>query len=198
MRHGQGPRNGGVVKMRPTILLDVDGPLTSTFDRFFCEYLQDEGVPAHQKDITHYHFANFARPEIISRVYARMREPGTCLAFEPHEGAKDFVNVLRQWATVIAVTAPLNGSSTWAQEREVWLTDHLDFKVEEIISARDKYHVYGDALVDDKIQNIVAYKKRWPHAEAVLWNAPYNLREDWNPRASDYYDVLGLLNKLRG
>lgn len=183
--------------MKPVILLDVDGPLTSTFDDVFCNYLQDEGVSAHPRDNTHYHFAHFAKPEVISRVYARMREPGTCLSFEPHEGAKDFVYALRRWATVLAVTAPLNGAPTWAQEREVWLTDKLDFKVEEIVSARDKYHVFGHAILDDKVSNIIAYKKRWPNAEAILWNAPYNLREDWNPRAGDYYDALSLLMRLK-
>lgn len=182
---------------KPVILLDVDGPLTDGFNARFCEYLQDEGVEAHPHLTTSWNFSNYASGEVIRRVYNRMRETGTCLHFAPNEGAKDFVYALRQWATVIAVTAPLNGAPTWANEREVWLTDHLDFKVEEVISARDKTHVHGDVLVDDKLANIIAYKTRWPNAEAILWTAPYNAREAWNPRAADYYDVLGLLARLK-
>lgn len=185
--------------MKPIILLDCDGPLTDTFFDRACEYLRDEGIDAHPHAITDWNVCKAfgASDDITHRVYARLREPGVCLHFKPNEGAREFVHNVRKWATVLAVTAPLNGSQTWAQEREVWLTDHLNFKVEDIISARDKTHVFGHVLVDDKLKTIEAWQKRWKESEAILWTGAHNLTAGWNPRAADYYDLLGLLAPLK-
>jgi 5'(3')-deoxyribonucleotidase len=188
------------VSRRPVILLDVDGPLTAGFFDRFCELLRCEGIStAYPHLITDWDVCySFAVPDTVAtRTYDRMREPGVCLAFEPNEGAVEFVNNLRRWADVLAVTAPLNKSPTWAQEREVWLTERLDFKVDEIISARNKTHVFGDILVDDKAKTIRAWSERWPGSEAILWSGSHNVCEAWYPRAGDYFDLLGLLAPLK-
>lgn len=185
---------------KPVILLDVDGPLTEGFMEQMCVILRDEGIEeAYPHFITDWDVCKgFGVPHsITTRAYERMREPGVCLGFRPNEGAREFVENIRRWAKVLAVTAPLNGSPTWAQEREVWLTDHLDFKVEEVISARDKTHVYGDILVDDKVKTIRSWAARWHGSEGILYNESYNVMEAWNPRAGDYFDLLGLLAPLK-
>lgn len=185
---------------RPTILLDVDGPLTDGFFDSICAVLRDEGVVnAYPHLITNWDVgvAFKLSDEMIRRAYARMREPNVCLGFKPIDGAKELVENLRSWAHVVAVTAPLNGSPTWAQEREVWLTDYLDFHVDDVISARNKTHVFGDVLVDDKLRTIQLWQKRWPESEAILWHGSHNARDSWNPRAADYFDLLGLLAPLK-
>lgn len=186
--------------MKPIILLDCDGPLTDGFFEKMCEVLRENGVhDAYPHAITDWNVCKAfgCSPELTATAYARLREPGVCSAFKPNEGAREFVHNLRRWATVLAVTAPLNGSPTWAQEREVWLTDHLDFKVDEVISARDKTHVFGHVLVDDKLSTIEGWAKKWACSEAILWTGAHNVRAGWNPRAADYFDLLGLLAPLR-
>lgn len=185
--------------MKPTILLDVDGPLTTGMVDVACALLREEGLDAHPHLVTQWNIcASFgAPPDVVHRVYAQLREPGVCAGFTPREGADELVKNLRGWARVVAVTAPLDGSPTWAQEREVWLTDYLDFHPDDVVSARDKTLVDGDTLVDDKYDNVLAWSRKWGR-EAVLWNAPYNVRESWQPRASDYFELLGLLARLKG
>lgn len=184
--------------MRPVILLDVDGPLTTGMVEVTCGYLREEGLDAHPHLVTQWDICRSfgAPPDVVARVYARLREPGVAESFRPREGAEELVANLRRWARVVAVTAPLDGSPTWAQEREVWLTDYLDFHPDDMMSVRDKTLVRGDAIVDDKFATVKAWAEAWGR-EAVLWNAPYNVRESWQPRASDYFELLGLLNHLK-
>lgn len=187
--------------MKPVILLDCDGPLTDGFFDMFCFELREMGYAHVQPHLITSWEISKSFPEVdpahITEGYRRMRQAGTCASFYPNEGAREFVENIRRWATVLAVTAPLNGSPTWAQEREVWLVDNLGFKVEEIISARDKTHVFGHVLVDDKLSTIEAWQKRWPESEAILWTGAHNVRHGWHPRAGDYFELLGLLAPLR-
>lgn len=187
-----------VPAVKPTILLDVDGPLTTGMVEHTCGLLREEGIDAHPHLVTQWDICRAfgAPPDVVARIYARLREPGVCAGFAPREGADELVRSLRRWARVVAVTAPLDGSPTWAQEREVWLTDYLDFRVEDVVSVRDKTLVDGDALVDDKYSTVKAWSAKWGR-EAILWDAPYNVLDHHQPRASDYFELLGLLQRLK-
>ncbi len=186
--------------MKPLILLDVDGPLTEGFVDLMCAVLRDEGFDhAFPWLVSHWDMDKCfsVPPEINEKVRKYLRGPNICYRFEPNAGARDFVTGLRNWARVVAVTSPLNGSPTWAHERELWLQNRLGFRDDEIISARDKTNVFGDVLVDDKATTVRSWATRWSSSEGILWNASYNAREMWNPRASSYTELEGLLAPLK-
>lgn len=184
---------------RPRILLDVDGPLTDGFFAVACEYLRAEGFDAWPRLITDWDvFKSFDVPaDVEKRVRALLRAPGVAAAFAPRPGADEFVNALREWTDVYAVTAPLDGSATWGHEREVWLAEHLGFDLRHVSSTRDKTIIAGSALVDDKAGTIRAWQDEHPRGLAVLWREAHNETDRWHAVASDYAGLTGWLEALR-
>jgi len=186
-------------RTRPRILLDVDGPLTDGFTAAVCKELRRMNYAhAREEDVTDHWdmFGQFAvREADVPVVRERLRRPGVATSFEPRAGAKEFLTDLRKWACVLAVTAPLDGSATWAHEREVWLIERLGFDPLDVIQCRSKGPVQGDAFCDDKHSNVHLWAEENPESLAILWgvHAP-----KWKgPRAADYEALAGYLEALR-
>jgi 5'(3')-deoxyribonucleotidase len=98
---------------------------------------------------------------------------------------------------VIAVTAPMSGSMTWAAERRLWLAEHLGIKA--VISTDQKHHVTGDVMIEDSANNLL----RSPAKHKILFRRPWNERNIPDAimsgciLAEDYYDVLKALVDIR-
>jgi 5'(3')-deoxyribonucleotidase len=188
------------MRRRKRILLDVDGPLTRTFFHKACDYLRDEGVPATPAKIDRWDiFASFgASAYVEGRVRERLCLPGLAREFTPNRGVGSFLSALRAWADVYAVTAPLDGSPTWAHDREAWLLDRLAFAPSRVIFARDKRLIGGDAFVDDKLEHLVEWQDEHPEGLAVMWREPHNASADWSgPRVKDYDELREYLEAFR-
>lgn len=175
---------------RPRVLLDVDGPLTLGFVEAACAALRDLGVDAQPERCTEWDIMRAFGVDAATEkaAYAALHRPGIAAAFEPRVGALEFVDFLRGWADVVAVTAPL-GSPTWAHERDVWLRSQLGFAAKEIVHTSAKHLIAGDALVDDKCSNLRDWCAAWPRGLGVLWEEPYNASDLWPTRASTYADL---------
>ncbi len=183
---------------RPRILLDVDGPLTRGYVVTVCDLLKSRGIerwPSQAKswDV----LDSFGLDEPTRRwVRGMMKQPGVAASFNPRVGAKEFVDGLREWADVYACTAPLSGSLTWAGEREVWLWECLRIPHDKIVQAQDKHLVCGEAFVDDKLENLLAWRDEWPARLAVMWAESYNAGAPWRgKRAADYATLTEILER---
>ena len=176
---------------RPRVLIDVDGPLTDGFFETACHHLRARGVDAKPWAISDWDifksFETSARDEDAVRKI--LRGPGIAASFSPRPGALEFLNEMRAWADVYAVTAPLDGSPTWAHERETWLIERLAFNPQHVISARDKSIVVGDVLIDDKFSTVESWQAAHPESLAVLWREAHNRKESWHTTAGDYDEL---------
>ncbi len=184
---------------RPRILMDVDGPLTRGFFVKVCEYLRDEGVAAHPDLIDRWNvFEAFGvGPEVERIVRDRLCLAGVARGFAQRPGAGPFLAELRTWADVYAVTAPFDGSPTWAHDRESWLRDRLGFTANHVVHARDKHLIAGDALIDDRVSTLRAWRDAHP-GFAIAWHETHNAADGWNgPRVRDYDELRAHLEYLR-
>jgi 5'(3')-deoxyribonucleotidase len=174
---------------RPRILIDVDGPLTRGFFEVACRLLREYGVAGatpekiNQWDIFK---ALGAGKMTEDAVRDRLQRPGVAAGFLPNAGARPFLDELRTWADVYAVTAPLDGSDTWTRDREIWLEKELGFDINHIVHARDKRVVAGDIFIDDKPEHLEAWSKEYPGKSAILWREPHNASSTWIPWIDSY------------
>lgn len=179
--------------MRKRVLIDVDGPLTRGFVAAYCALLRKRGILVYTNMISEWSIVeSFNIPETIEReIQHILCKPGVATSFYPRTGAKEFLTELRKWADVYAVTAPLDGSPTWVHERENWLVNNLDFNPEEIVFARDKSIISGDAFIDDKVILLQDWIWRNPGKLAIRWEEPYNKFELWSGASVNGYEQLG-------
>lgn len=94
---------------------------------------------------------------------------GTCEGLDVMPGAVEFVDRLRQSFDVHVVTSPYGAVPTWTYERTNWLKKHFGFRSRDIFFCKQKHRVHGDALVDDRLENLVPLK----HLR-ILLEKPWN------------------------
>ncbi len=119
---------------------------------------------------------------------------GFCTAIEPYPGAKDFVRNLRELGPFKIVTAPMNGSRTWAWEREQWLWHHFEISRDDVVSVRDKAVVAGHVMIDDSAANILTTTAR----HRILFDRPWNRRDVSLSayRTGNYQQILSILKDI--
>lgn len=190
------PQNRGTGR-KPTVLVDVDGPLAA-FDRAAVGIVNElTGKQYTTDDIKTWEIFESIEennPAIKSAVYARMKAEGGCLGISVNDGAQAGIEKLRQVADLVIVTAPFWGGKTWVYEREKWLHEHFNISGYEVVHARQKYHVAGDMLVDDRLSHLEAWAMRFPQGRPLLWATKGN--RDYKgsfTRVSTWEEVIALL-----
>ena len=121
-----------------------------------------------------------ASPE---RVMSVVTEPGFYAALRPFPGALDALKrMVAAGVDVRLVTSPHPAcAASCAAEKYQWLLEHLGPTwIDRLIIARDKTHVQGDVLVDDKPKISGSSKVvRW---NQVLYSQSYNKDVDLGGR----------------
>jgi 5'(3')-deoxyribonucleotidase len=187
------------MKKRPRLLFDVDGVLTHGFTETFCQVLsQLLGAECRPEDVDQWDIiASFGAHRVEKEAYDAMREQGVCRAFQPNPGSQELIAKCQEWADVYAVTAPL-GSIYWPKEREEWLTSLYQLHHHHVASVHDKFIVSGNALVEDKTPNLVAWAEEYPSGLPILFRIPPNRNDKWKgPEANNYDELYTLLETLR-
>lgn len=178
---------------KPTVLLDCDGPLADFVGAALEIVFEETGKRYVPEDIKTWEiFDSIEDRAVGDRVYAKLKAKGGCYGIAVHEHAAEAVSELKKHADVVVLTSPFFGAETWVYEREKWLSDHLGVKPAEIIHARDKFHVAGDFLIDDKPSHIREWQARFPDGEGLLWTMSHNQDVDLQ-RVHSWREVLELV-----
>lgn len=156
--------------MKPRILLDVDGVVcdfqTPALDAI-------ERVSGTRPPVDDYEFLSKVDKTHHAACWAAMNEPAFCSDLMPYDGARAFVDALRDVSRVVFVTSPMRGLE-WEGRRRRWLIEHMGADWADVISAADKTPVSGFAFLDDGPSHVRAWRAEHPGSLALLWNRPYN------------------------
>ena len=165
-----------------TVLVDCDGVLADLVGPWLDVLDEVHGIRASYDEVTDFEFGRcVCTPEQAEAVWAHIdATPGWGLRLPalPHVAAG--LRHLRSWANrVVCVTSP-HVSGSWVVDRYRWLFQR-GFHRRDIVLASDKSLVAGDALIDDKVDNLREWVKAWPYGEAVTIEHPYN--REWTEAA---------------
>lgn len=178
-------------------LIDVDGVLCD-FVSGYCELVhQITGRAYTLADVTDFGFKSLGLTDYQrNRIVARLCEPGWVLTLGELPGAIDGVRAIEAAGnSVVFVTSPWRGHSTWAYERDHWLSQR--FPNCRIISTNQKHCIDGDVLIDDKPEHIEQWSAAHPDGVGLLWDAPYNRASFFGRRVSDWSFILEFVREYR-
>jgi len=172
-------------------LIDMDGVLAD-FVGGVDEGLKKIGItPLPPEQMTGYHFEVY--PEgvlpIINQIYST---PGFFDGLKPLPGALQGFRALIERGIIVRIcSTPLNGSDARCiMEKSSWIERHLgsDF-VRSAYFPKDKTHITGTILLDDKPEVTGEQKPSWKH---IVYDQPYNRHVNGSPRFtwSDGIDKL--------
>lgn len=185
---------------KPVFLVDVDGVVadfTELYLRTARAVLGYQAAPFGFQpltwDIEECLDLTKAQKETVKR---ELQRNGIATHQQPLRGAQEGICLLAErGAEIVFVTAPLSGSPTWSFERAGWLLSRFGGHGTRVIHTDYKEYVSGDVLIDDKAENIRAWKKRHPGGVAVLWAAPSNAStpsDDYDARTNSWENVADL------
>lgn len=127
-------------------------------------------------------------------------QPGYCYSLEPLPGAIDFVRRARERYDVQVITTPYD-VPYWFDERKSSLVDNFGMPRSAITFTHHKEFIEGDALVEDKVENVVRWYDNWKGRRRCLamvvdqpWNRvelPYGIN-----RAVDFEDLSDWLKEF--
>lgn len=179
------------------ILCDVDG----VFADFLGHTLATLGPLAPEKGVeafTSWNLLDTLNEEAREVSLRAWSSEGWCESIPPYPSSIYALSALSSLGKVYWVTAPLRDSKYWHYERLTWLKRHLGADDADVVFTHDKCHVWGDAIIDDRLENVEAWAKAHPKGLAILWDHPYN--RERTPlgirRASSWAQVLQLLRNL--
>jgi 5'(3')-deoxyribonucleotidase len=191
---------------KPVILLDCDGVIADCVGGMI-EYINDElGTIYTPDDVKTYETFDIIKfpgmsKELKTKFWDMVHKGGWCLNMKPLPGAIEAVYELNQIAKVYIVTKPV-WRPAWLYERFCWINHNLGIPEGRIIYAADKYRVEGDMLIDDKVSNVRDWKKRWLDGVGVLWDQPYNQRENVKinglVRCKDWNVIIQMVQRMPG
>lgn len=172
---------------KPIVLLDVDEVLADFVGRILDEVRNVTGRDYFRAQVTGWDICEALglSAEERAAVLSKPKEEGFCYSLEPIVGAIEGVKALREFADVRAVTSPYK-SKTWASERETWLCDLFGFERDHVVQTPGKDIVFGDVLVDDKLETCQVWSKRWRESTSILFSAPWNHHRGWESAGGEY------------
>jgi 5'(3')-deoxyribonucleotidase len=180
---------------RPRILVDVDGPMADFVAPALEAIFQVTGRRFNASDHVNGWdlFAGLGLSEDETKeVFRVMQVPGLCLGIPMVEGAREGIEELRRFAQVWAVTSPFGGDH-WMHERDAWLVRNLGFHKDDVLHVRaaSKHGVYGNMLIEDKIETLQAWKAAWPGETPMLFELSYNRNAGWDgASAADWSSLV--------
>lgn len=186
------------MKKEKLILCDCDEVLSDCVNPLLDIVFQLTGERYKKDDMTKWDvLESIRRPDLSAAFHALCSKPGFCESFPILPGAQEGFEMIDALGTVIIVTSPMSVPS-WTYERTRWLDKHFSIPKNRIIHTVGKEFIAGDCLIDDKVDNLIKWKKRHPTSLAILWEAPYN-RMDQSPlfvKASTWNEVVDAINSL--
>lgn len=182
---------------RPRILIDVDGPMadfvTPALEAIFQVTGRRFKVSDHVNGWDLFSGLGLSDDE-IKEVFRAMQVPGLCLGIPVVDGAREGIEELRKVADVWAVTSPFGGEH-WMHERDAWLVRNLGFHKKDVLHVRgeSKHGVFGNMLIEDKIDTLRTWQAAWPTETPVLFELSYNKNEGWSGVVVDNWPSLASL-----
>ncbi len=158
---------------RKRLLCDVDEVLADLHEAIFQILEKVLGLRLTAEDFNVWNLFDTFSPKEQKAIYAEMGKPGFCASLRPKEGAVEAVLKLRRMVDVYVVTSRFKGHGpTWVFERDAWLREYFGFELDQVIHTSAKFLIAGDAILDDRPDNVTSWLAEHPDGLGMLWDLP--------------------------
>lgn len=180
------------MRMLPEVLLDIDGVAANFIEGCRPAAERIVGRTFHHDDIDQWLIEKALGMDDVQtqELYQHIIEEGWCRALPAYEHAAESISKIREYATIVPLTAHFHDSKTWAWERDEWIFAHLGISKTDVIHTHRKFQVDGDVLIDDKPSHLRTWRARRPSRCAILFQRTYNKGDGWDgPGFGNWIDL---------
>ena len=176
------------------LLIDCDG----VCNHFLRYLLQEINAPVHYDEIRTHQLSGFLDRHKVQQAYDLMESPGFWAQIPPMEEAQEACEELRaDGHDLVWVTKPWESCIGWETVRRGWLYRHFRTPPDNVAPLGRKELIGGHCLIEDKAQNLEAWKVEHMHGLAFLYPQPYNEGVDLFERL-DWPAIVRRVKEYRG
>lgn len=163
---------------------DVDGVVAD----FLSAAIEASGTKKKREDFNHFDLKKTLNEKEYVKAIAAMEDPNFWLNLGLIPGAKHRVRLLKArgfdfiWITSPWQNCPGWGIYRWGIYQRAWIEEN--FGDDPVIIDSDKAGYDADIFIDDKVDNVKAWKKAHPDKLTLLYDAPYNKEYGEVPRVT--------------
>lgn len=159
------------------IIIDMDGIVVNTLPTWLDRIHEETGVRAYCRDITNW---NLNQNEVFEDVKPQVMwdildEPGFTEYLPPMPEAIKNLYDLHQDGHDLSIVTARYGKHCIPETVE-WLAKHMPWfnSAKGTWFGYNKDRIVADAIIDDKAETLIAYKKAHPDAHLITIDYPYN------------------------
>lgn len=170
-------------------LVDVDYVVAPLHDEWYARYNRDYNDNLTLDKVTEWSLHKFVKPECGMKIYDYLKDADLYDNMVIPEKTVGIIKYIQGFngIRIVFLTAGIH-IGKYNLLKRYGLVD----SEEDIIIAKDKSLVYGDAMVDDYEENLFAFQKRNPKGFAMLFDAHHN-RDIEMTRVKNWEEILSLV-----
>lgn len=174
------------------VLVDMDSTIADwgkEFDRMLDERGEVAANIPRQGDQREWSLDANRTEDEVKIIAEIMNDPGFYARLEIMPHAKEqLLGMVERGHEVILVTSPWLTNPTCISDKFQWVAEHLGADwAERVIITKDKTHVSGDILIDDKPEIKGTGTPKWRH---ILFDQPYNQYITDKARVYNWLDFI--------
>ena len=167
--------------------IDCDDVILDLMPNWLSKYNKQFNDILVKDQINDWNVGNFVLSEAKKIFYQYIEEPDVFWTAKPIEGALEGVLALRNMGFRIVIVSAGNPFSN----KQQWLKYHGFIENDkDFIQAYDKSLIKIDYLIDDKYDNV-----RDTFGYGILFSQPWNKKYDYDPRVSNWEEVITVIKK---
>ncbi len=174
------------------ILLDVDGVCAD----FTGELLRQVGSSLTLQDITQWNLLALLSEDQRQQALELLSTAKFWRHLPVMVGAeRGYAELCRAGHEICFATSPWISCKEWGHARREWLRENFDIRNEQLIITADKSWLAGDAMIDDKPENLEAWDTHNSLGRLILFDAPYNQDASTRFLRCGWADIIKLWTK---
>lgn len=156
--------------MKRRILVDLDGIVADLMPAWLGAYGRATGQWIDPNDVADWGVQQATDQGILTEV---LRAPGFFLGIQPVHGAIESVRALCERHEVFIVSAASHAENL--TDKGLWVREHLPFiKKRRFVLMHEKHLIEADAIIDDKPDTAINFRRAQPDAVIASIKYPYN------------------------
>ena len=166
------------------IAIDMDEVIADAGSRFFEWYEKDYGIKIRPEKLKGKHFPEIVDEAHMMDVKKYPWKEGFFKDLLVIDGSQEVISELVKKYEIFITTAAMEFPNSLVHKLE-WLNKYFPYiSWKNIVFCGDKSIIHADYLIDDHVHHF----KRFV-GQGILFTAPHNINEEWNPRVNSWKEV---------
>ncbi|GBR69316.1 5' nucleotidase, NT5C type [Gluconobacter kanchanaburiensis] len=180
-------------KPRLRLAIDMDEVIADACSAQRTWFRETFGYDWSDTELQGRHFRDLVTPDEFAAMETMLHQGDFFATLSVMPGAQEAISALCETCEVFITTAAMEYPASCAP-KFAWLREHFPcISPLNIVFCGDKSILAADVMIDDNLRHFRRFQ-----GQGILFTAPHNMSDIWNPRAGTWQDALTIVDEIDG